>query len=111
MIARQWVGETLESDSDTYAKYLQETGVKEIRATKGNKGVWLMRRVREGRAEFVVISMWDSLESIKAFAGNKYENAVYYPEDQKFLLSLPPHVSHYEVLICDIGSTRLEVKP
>jgi hypothetical protein len=46
MIARQWVGETLESDADTYAKYLEETGVKEIRATKGNQGVWLMRRVR-----------------------------------------------------------------
>jgi hypothetical protein len=44
MIARQWVGETLEFDADTYGKYLEETGVKEIRATKGNEGVWLMRR-------------------------------------------------------------------
>jgi heme-degrading monooxygenase HmoA len=95
MIARQWLGETMEPDADAYGKYLEETGV---RATKGNKGVWLMRRVREGRAEFVVISMWDLLESIKAFAGNEYENAVYYPEDKKFLLNLSPHVSHYEVL-------------
>jgi heme-degrading monooxygenase HmoA len=70
MIARQWLGETMEPDADAYGKYLEETGVKEIRATKGNKGVWLMRRVREGRAEFVVIYMWDSLESIKGFAGN-----------------------------------------
>ena len=100
MIARQWVGETLESDADTYSKYLEETGVKEIKATKGNQGVWLMRRVREGRAEFVVISMWDSLASIKAFAGHEHERAVYYPEDKKFLLSLNPHVLHYEVLVC-----------
>src|ERR1700756_5224051 len=99
MIARQWVGETLEFDADTYGKYLEETGVKEIRATKGNEGVWLMRRVHEGRAEFVVISMWDSLESIKAFAGEEYEKAVYYPEDEKFLIHLSPYVSHYEVLI------------
>jgi heme-degrading monooxygenase HmoA len=48
---------------------LEETGIKEIKDTKGNQGVWLMRRVHEGRAEFIVISMWDSLASIKAFAG------------------------------------------
>ncbi len=101
MIARQWIGETLELHADIYGKYLEETGVKEIKATKGNQGVWLMRRVRDGRAEFMVISMWDALESIKAFAGHEYENAVYYPEDKKYLLSLSPHVSHYEVLVRD----------
>jgi len=100
MIARQWVGETLKFDADTYGKYLEETGVKEIRATKGNEGVWLMRRVHEGRAEFVVISMWDSLESIKALTGEEYEKAVYYPDEKQFLLNLSPHVLHYEVLVC-----------
>jgi heme-degrading monooxygenase HmoA len=100
MIARQWVGETLESDADAYGKYLEETGIKEIKDTEGNQGVWLMRRVHEGRAEFIVISMWDSLDSIKVFAGHDYEKAVYYPEDKKFLLNLNPHVSHYEVLVC-----------
>jgi len=58
MIARQWVGKTLESDADTYGKYLDETGIKEIKATKGNHGVWLLRRLHEGRAEFIVISIW-----------------------------------------------------
>jgi heme-degrading monooxygenase HmoA len=99
MIARQWVGETLASDADIYGKYLEETGVKEIKATKGNRGVWLMRRVHEDRAEFVVISLWDTLDSIKAFAGPEFERAVYYPEDEKFLLKLDPLVSHYEVLV------------
>jgi heme-degrading monooxygenase HmoA len=99
MIARQWVGETLGSDADVYGKYLEETGVKEIKATKGNRGVWLMRRVHEDRAEFVVISLWDTLNSIKAFAGPEYEKAVYYPEDKQFLLKLDPLVTHYEVLV------------
>jgi len=99
MIARQWIGETLESDADTYAKYLEVTGVEEIRAIDGNQGVWLMRRIHDGRAEFMVISMWESLESIKAFAGPEYERAVYYPEDEKFLLKLDPLVTHYDVLV------------
>ena len=106
MIARQWIGETLKLHADTYAKYLEETGVKEIRATQGNQGVWLMRRVRDGRAEFIVLSLWDSLESIKTFAGHDYEKAVYYPEDKKFLLSLSPYVSHYEVLVCATPSAQ-----
>jgi len=98
MIARQWMGETLESDADTYSKYLEETGVGEIRATKGNQAVWLLRRIHEGRAVFMVLSLWDSFESIKAFAGPDYERAVYYPEDEKFLLKFDPHVTHYEVM-------------
>jgi heme-degrading monooxygenase HmoA len=40
---------------------------------------------------------WDSLEAIKAFAGPNYEKAVYYSEDQKFLLAMEPRVRHYEV--------------
>jgi GTP cyclohydrolase II len=58
VIARQWAGETLGSDAETYGKYLEEAGIKEIKASKGNQGVWLLRRVHEGRAEFIVISMW-----------------------------------------------------
>jgi heme-degrading monooxygenase HmoA len=103
MIARQWIGETLESDADIYGKYLEETGIGEIRTTKGNRDVWLLRRVHDGKAEFIVLSLWDSFEAIKAFAGPDYERARYYSEDKKFLLRLDPHVTHYEVLI---GSVR-----
>jgi hypothetical protein len=49
MIARQWIGETLESDADIYGKYLEETGISEIRTTKGNRDVWLLRRVMMAR--------------------------------------------------------------
>jgi heme-degrading monooxygenase HmoA len=80
MIAGQWIGETRESDADIYWTYLKETGMSEIRATKGNKGVWLLRRLHEGKAEFVVISLWDSLEAIKSFAEPEYEKAVIMPK-------------------------------
>jgi len=85
MIARQWIGETRESDADIYSKYLEETGINDIRATKGNRDVWLLRRVHDGKAEFIVLSLWDSFEAIKAFAGPEYEKARYYAEDERFL--------------------------
>jgi heme-degrading monooxygenase HmoA len=85
VIARQWIGETRESDADIYSKYLEETGISEIRATEGNRDVWLLRRVHDGKTEFIVLSFWDSFEAIKAFAGPEYEKAHYYPEDKKFI--------------------------
>jgi hypothetical protein len=48
--------------------------------------------------EFVLMSLWDSYDAIKAFAGPQYESAVYYPEDKRFLLELEPQVAHYEIL-------------
>ena len=98
MIARIWRGSTREKDQDAYFEYLQKTGLKEYAAIPGNLGVWVLRRAGEGKAEFVLISLWESYDAIKAFAGADYEKAVYYPEDKKFLLELEPHVAHYEVL-------------
>jgi len=44
------------------------------------------------------LSRWDSYDAIRAFAGPEYEKAVYYPEDERYLLQLDLHVTHYEVL-------------
>jgi heme-degrading monooxygenase HmoA len=98
MIARIWRGVTREADKDTYFEYLKETGLKEYASTPGNRGVWVLRRVFDGRVEFTLITHWDSWDAIKAFAGADYEKAVYYPEDEKFLLEMLPLVEHYEIL-------------
>jgi heme-degrading monooxygenase HmoA len=98
MIARFWRGVTPASKADDYFAYLQATGLKEYRATKGNRGVYVFRQIQKDRAIFLLLSLWDSYEAIKGFAGPDYEKAVYYPEDRKFLLELEPNVSHYEIL-------------
>jgi heme-degrading monooxygenase HmoA len=98
MIARIWRGRTRESDQNSYFEYLQRTGLKDYASIPGNRGVWVLRRVYEGKAEFTLMSLWDSWDAIRVFAGEEYEKAVYYPEDTKFLLELDPNVTHYEVL-------------
>jgi heme-degrading monooxygenase HmoA len=98
MIARIWRGTVRESDQDTYYAYLQKTGLREYAETPGNRGVHTLRRVADGKCEFLLLTLWDSWDAIKAFAGADYEKAVYYPEDKQFLLELDPHVTHYEVL-------------
>ena len=98
MIARIWRGVTKDSDKDRYFDYLNKTGIPDYRSTEGNRGVWVLRRVHQNTAEFTLISLWDSYDALRAFAGPQYEKAVYYPEDEKFLLELNPYVTHYEVL-------------
>ena len=58
----------------------------------------MFRRIENDHAVFLLLSLWDSYEAIKKFAGPDYEKAVYYPEDNKFLLELEPNVTHYEIL-------------
>jgi heme-degrading monooxygenase HmoA len=100
MIARIWRGATREADRDTYFEYLQKTGLKEYKSIPGNRGVWVLRRIYDGKSEFTLISLWDSWDAIRAFAGPDPEKAVFYPDDDKFLLERGPGVTHYEVLSC-----------
>lgn len=98
MIARTWHGRVPADRADEYYEYLLRTGVPGYRGTPGNKGVYVFRR-REGEVtHFLLTSLWDSLASIRAFAGDEIERARYYPEDTAFLLELEPTVTHYDVL-------------
>jgi heme-degrading monooxygenase HmoA len=103
MIARIWKGRTLASKSDQYMDYMRVTGVRDLRATEGNRGVYVLRRVDGDQAEFTFISVWESLDAIKRFAGEEIDRAVYYPEDKDYLLALDPKVTHYEVLVAPDG--------
>jgi heme-degrading monooxygenase HmoA len=100
MIMRIWHGVTLESDSEEYFNYLQETGVKMYKSIKGNLGVYVLRRIIDKKAEFYLLSLWESIESVKLYWGQEYEKANYcFPKDKDFLLELEPFVSHFDVLL------------
>src|SRR6266702_3978648 len=65
MIARTWHGVTDKSKADDYRKYLEESGVKEYRETKGNRGVYVLRRDEGDRTHFLLVSLWDSCDAIR----------------------------------------------
>lgn len=97
MIARTWRGTTKARDADAYLDYLHRTGFAEYRNTEGNRGVLGLRRIVGDRAEFLLVSLWDSEKAIQRFAGDDIEQAVFYPEDERYLIERDNHVSHYEV--------------
>ena len=98
MIARVWRGATRAEDADTYADYMGGTGVDDLRATPGNEGVFMLRRIQGDRAEFVVLSLWTAEDAIRAFAGDDISVAVFYPEDERYLIERELTATHYEVV-------------
>ena len=98
MIARIWRGITLAGKADAYVARLHETGLKDYANTPGNRGVTMLRRVQGEHCEIVLISLWDSMDALRAFAGENPERSVYYPEDENYLLEMEPLVRLYDVV-------------
>ena len=98
MIARIWRGAVAQADRDAYVEYMEATGVAGYTSTPGNRGVWMLRRDVEATTEFLMFTLWDSIDAVKAFAGERPEVAVFYPEDDRFLVEREEIVSHWEVV-------------
>lgn len=98
MIARRWHGRVPAAKAEAYHTYLLRTGLADYRATAGNRGVLVERWIEDDVAHFLLTTVWDSIDAIKRFAGEDYENARYYPEDDDYLLEREPKVRHAEVL-------------
>jgi heme-degrading monooxygenase HmoA len=97
MIARTWRGAVRRGDGDAYADYMRTTGVAEYARTPGNRAVLMLRRDLDDRTEFLMFTLWDSLDAVKTFAGEDHERAVFYPEDERFLIERELTATHYEV--------------
>ena len=96
MITRVWHGRTSLANADSYLEFLLTKGTADYKKTKGNLSVRVWRRVEKDCAHFYTVSEWDNIESVKQFAGEQFEKAVYYPEDQGILLEFEETVMHYE---------------
>jgi heme-degrading monooxygenase HmoA len=98
MIARMWRGWVATEKAAAYVDYVTATGLTGYRETPGNRGAQLLtREVGGGRTEIVTLSWWDSLDDVRAFAGDDVAVARFYPEDDEYLVDRETTVSHFEV--------------
>jgi heme-degrading monooxygenase HmoA len=97
MIARTWRGTVHRADADEYVEHIRETGFAEYGQTPGNVGAWLLRHDDGDRTEFITMSLWDSVDAIRAFAGDDIDAVVLYPEDARYLVG-ESTVTHYQVV-------------
>jgi hypothetical protein len=97
MIMREWRGRVPRGKTAAYLEFLRTKAIRDYAATPGHRGTWFL--VDEGPevSEFVLLTLWESREAIRAFAGDDISRARYYPEDPEFLLEMPERLRHYEV--------------
>jgi len=101
MISRIWHGWTTKENADAYELLLREEifiGIKSRQIT-GYRGIHLFRRNLGDRVEFVTVMWFDSIEAVRAFAGDDYETAVVPPKAQALLSRFDERSQHYEVKV------------
>jgi heme-degrading monooxygenase HmoA len=98
MIMRIWRGVVATDRVVEYVRYIEQTGLTEYADVPGSEGAQMVTRdLGGGRTEVMTVSWWDSLTSIRGFAGDDIEKAKYYPEDDDYLLEHDDQARHYVV--------------
>jgi hypothetical protein len=96
-VLREWRAEIHRALREEYVQYVKATGLTAYLATPGNLGAAIaVRDLDANRSEIVTLSWWTDTEAIRAFAGAEIGRARYFPEDDRYLLTRPEHVHHYE---------------
>jgi heme-degrading monooxygenase HmoA len=105
MISRVWHGWTSREHADAYEGLLRTeifTGIAS-RKIQGYRGIHLFRRDVADGVEFVTVMWFDSLEAVKAFAGEDYEAAVVPPKARQLLSRFDERSAHYDVVVGPTG--------
>jgi len=98
MISRLWHGWTARENAGAYEKLLREEVLPGIHRIRGFKGAQVLQRNVQNEIEFVTITLFDSIEAVKEFAGEDYEVAVVPPPARKLLSRFDARSAHYETV-------------
>lgn len=105
MIARIWRATASQENAAAYRGHFAAKVVPHLNSIAGYKGASLLRREVGGHVELLAMTLWDSLDSIRAFAGDDPATAVVDPEAQQMLTTFERTADNYEVAFTD-GSGR-----
>jgi len=97
MVVRIWRGWTRIEDADAYRDYMVRVALPAYASVSGNVAVYMTHRRDGTREEFAMITVWESLAAIRRFAGADPERAVFYPDDDAYLVDREWTVRHYDV--------------
>jgi heme-degrading monooxygenase HmoA len=98
MISRQWRGLARTSSAESYVSHLQLETFPALAQLPGFIAASILRRALPDGVEFLIVTQWDSLESIQAFAGTNVDHAVVPEKVQEMMVDYDRAVRHYEVV-------------
>jgi heme-degrading monooxygenase HmoA len=97
MIARIWHGYTKPEHADAYEAMLKPELLPGISKVEGYRGSYLLRRDEGDEVGFITIMLWDSIDAIRAYAGQDYEQSVIPEERRKYLSRHDAKAAHYVI--------------
>ncbi len=97
MIARVWRGITRLDEADAYLEHIRNTIMPAVREQDGLIDFWTLKREQGDKCEFQLVTVWNSLGAMRDWAGKRPEAAVYFDEDERFLLDMEPLVRIYDI--------------
>jgi heme-degrading monooxygenase HmoA len=97
MIARSWTAEATPARADEYLQHFRAKVLPVIASIEGHRGAYVLKRVRGDLVEIVVITLWESMDAVRKFAGDDPDVAVITREARTILSRADEHVAHYEV--------------
>jgi heme-degrading monooxygenase HmoA len=99
MTARVWRGESTVTNGPRYVEHLERSVFPQLTEIDGHRSAHLLQRTVGDRVEFVVMTLWDSMDAIRQFAGDGVETAVVEPAAREVLSGFDESVAHYEVVL------------
>ena len=97
-VARLWRGITRADAAAAYMEHLRSATFPSLRQIPGYRGAWLMRRAVPQGVEFLVVTLWDSMEAVERFAGPAPEAAVVPPAARALMVEYEERVQHFELI-------------
>jgi heme-degrading monooxygenase HmoA len=99
MIARTWRGRAAADKADDYYRHFMSAVMPNLKRIAGHKGAYLLRRKVDGDVECLAVTLWDSLETIKAFTGPDPGIAHIEPEGRAALADFDEFARNYEIVV------------
>lgn len=99
MIGRLWSGRTAPADADDYEAFLRDDLLPEVATLDGARGAYVLRRDDGDGVEFVTLTLFDSIDAVRRFAGEDEELAVIEPRAAELLASFDERVRHFDVVV------------
>jgi len=101
MIERVWSGRMPRENALKYTEYFRRVVAPELNAVPGYRGARLLEREVDDGVEIVVVTTWQSLDAIRAFAGDELDRAVVHDEAAALFSDYDRKARHFGVVASD----------
>ena len=97
MLVRRFKARATAANAPRYYAFFRDTLTPQLKRIPGHRGALVLSRAGDAIVEITVLTFWESVESIRSFAGDAPDTAVVEPEARAILASFDDEVAHLTV--------------